>query len=77
MSMYQIELDKAKADVATLIQAALNGEEVIITQNDEPLLKLVRIVASKPRRRSGSAKGLVSMSEDFDEPLEDFREYME
>jgi antitoxin (DNA-binding transcriptional repressor) of toxin-antitoxin stability system len=77
IGMYQIELDKAKADVATLIQTALNGEEVIITQNDEPVLKLVRIVASKPRRRSGSAKGLIAMSEDFDEPLEDFREYME
>jgi antitoxin (DNA-binding transcriptional repressor) of toxin-antitoxin stability system len=75
--MYQIELDKAKADMATLIQTALNGEEVIITQNDEPVLKLVRIATSKPRRQSGSAKGLISLSEDFDEPLEDFREYME
>lgn len=31
---------------------------------------------SKPYRRAGSAQGLVWMSDDFDEPLEDFKEYM-
>ena len=29
------------------------------------------------RRRSGSAKGQISMSDDFDRPLEDFAEYSE
>ena len=33
-------------------------------------------VPTKGRRRPGSAKGLVHLSDDFDEPLEDFREYM-
>jgi prevent-host-death family protein len=74
--MYQIELDKAKAQIATLLQTALDGEEIVITQNDQPVLKLVPVMAAnKSARRSGSAKGLVSMSEDFDEPLEDFAEY--
>jgi len=27
-------------------------------------------------RRPGAAKGLIKMSPDFDEPLEDFKEYM-
>ena len=31
----------------------------------------------KPKnRKPGSAKGLIWMSEDFDEPLDDFKEYM-
>jgi hypothetical protein len=30
----------------------------------------------KATRTSGLAKGLVKMSDDFDEPLEDFKEYM-
>lgn len=30
----------------------------------------------RPRRGFGSAKGEIEMAEDFDEPLEDFREYM-
>lgn len=31
-------------------------------------------VAGK-RRKAGSAEGLIKMSDDFDEPLEDFEEY--
>ena len=30
-----------------------------------------------PRPRFGSAQGLITMSDDFDEPLADFEEYME
>ena len=29
------------------------------------------------KRTAGLAKGLIEMSEDFDEPLEDFKEYRE
>lgn len=75
--MYQIELDKAKSQIESLIQTALDGEEVIITRNDEPVLKLVPVSKSNTRRKAGSAKGMIRMSEDFDEPLEDFREYMQ
>ena len=74
--MYQIELEKAKAQIERLLQTALDGEEVVITQNEQPVLKLVSIASAKSRRQSGSAKGLITMSDDFDEPLEDFAEYM-
>jgi prevent-host-death family protein len=74
--MYQIELEKARAQIASLLQTALDGEEIIITQNEQPVLKLVPISSLKSRRRSGSAKGLITMSDDFDEPLEDFAEYV-
>lgn len=30
---------------------------------------------SKKRRKAGSAEGLIKMSTDFNEPLEDFEEY--
>ncbi len=30
----------------------------------------------KKNRQFGKFKGLISMSDDFDEPLEDFKEYM-
>ena len=75
--MYQIELGKAKGQLERVIQTALDGEEVVITQNQEPVLKLVPVPRSNGRRKAGSAKGLVSMAEDFDDPLEDFKEYMQ
>ena len=50
---------------------------VVITQNEQPVLKIVPVAAGQPRRRSGSAKGLLTMADDFDAPLDDFKEYME
>lgn len=35
------------------------------------------VPASKPHPQFGSARGLGFMTADFDEPLEDFKEYME
>ncbi len=31
---------------------------------------------AKTQRKAGLAKGLIKMKEDFDEPLDDFKEYM-
>lgn len=36
----------------------------------------VKEKASSPRK-AGLAKGLIQMKKDFDEPLDDFKEYME
>jgi antitoxin (DNA-binding transcriptional repressor) of toxin-antitoxin stability system len=74
--MQQIDINQAKTQLDSLFQSALNGEEVVITQNDLPILKLVPLARSMKRRQSGSAKGLISMSDDFNQPLDDFREYM-
>jgi len=74
--MYQVSLEEAKVQFLQLIQEAMQGQEIVITQNNVPRLKLVSIPKSKPRAQFGSAKGLISMSDDFDAPLEDFKEYM-
>jgi len=72
----QSAIEKAKAQIESLIQTALAGEEVVITRNEQPVLKLISISPVKSRRQSGSARGLITMSDDFNEPLEDFAEYM-
>jgi prevent-host-death family protein len=74
--MYEIELEKAKEQIESLLQAALEGEEIVITQNEQPVVKLLPVARAKPRPQFGSAKGLITMSDDFDEPLEEFEEYM-
>ena len=75
--MPQIEVTQAQQLLPQLIEAALGGAEIIITSNQAPLVKLAPVQSLKPRPQFGSAKGLVSLSDDFDEPLEDFREYMQ
>lgn len=76
--MQQIDLWEASQQLPDLIEAVLNGEEIVILKDDRPVVKLAPVEPVKRRpAKAGSAKGQVWMSEDFDEPLEDFKEYME
>lgn len=76
--MQLITLDQASKHLPEFIEAVMSGEEIIITKDDQPVAKLVAVPPPKKRRpaKAGSAKGLIEISEDFDEPLEDFKEYM-
>ena len=75
--MQQITLAEASQNLPDLIEAALKGEEIIIIKDNQPLVKLTPVPLFKRRRQPGSAKGLITISDEFDKPLEDFREYME
>ena len=52
------------------------GEEVVIARANQPLLKLVPYHARGRTLKPGSAKGQIWMSDDFDQPLDDFKDYM-
>ena len=54
---------------------AVKGEEIVITKDDLYGVKLVPIQRTKPRPQFGSGKGLITMADDFDEPMKDFEEY--
>jgi prevent-host-death family protein len=72
----QIEIHQAKNCLSELIQLANNGEDVVITQNDQPVVRLHAIKQPVKKRQLGALKGLVkSMNEDFDKPLPDFEHY--
>ncbi len=75
--MTQVTIHEAKTHLSKLIQMVLDGEEVIIAKRDKPLVKLVVIEEKKPQRQLGLHPGLVKfIADDFDEPLDDFAEYM-
>ncbi len=73
--MQRIELEHAQEHLLELVKQAANGEEVVITKDNQPLVKLISATGLKRQRQFGSAKGLILMSDDFDAPLEDFEEY--
>ena len=75
LSMSQIDVDQAKSCLDELIEQVSRGEEVVITKGNQPVARLSAIVKER-RRQFGSVKGEIWMSEDFDEPLDDFRDYM-
>lgn len=73
--MHQVNIQEAKDHLTDLIDAAVKGEEIVITKDDQHRVKLVPIQRTRPRPQFGSGKGLITMSDDFDAPLEDFEEY--
>lgn len=74
--MTQITLAEAALQLTDLIEAALGGEEIIIIKDNQQAVKLTPVLPVKRRRQPGSAKGLITIADDFDAPLEDFEEYM-
>ncbi len=76
MGEHAIDLSQAQARLAELVQEAARGEEVILTEGGEPVARIIPINRAQRPREFGSARGLIHMAEDFDAPLEDFREYM-
>lgn len=75
--MQQVDISVAQTQITELLQSALQGEEIIITRDNHPILKLIQVASQPKRRQRGSAKGQIWMAADFDEPLEDFKEYTE
>lgn len=73
--MSQFNIHVAKAHLSELIQKAMLGEEVVIARDNKPMVKLVALSPPKRQRTLGFAKGLVTIAPDFDEPLEDFKDY--
>lgn len=73
--MFQVTPDEAKARLAELIEAAMRGERVVIARDDAHAVQLVPVSSPPRQRHAGTAKGLITVRDDFDAPLPDFDEY--
>ena len=68
--MTSVSVHEAKTHLSRLIEKALGGEEIVITRNREPVVRLAP-VAGKRVRRPGRLKGLVHLDDSFFDPLPD------
>ena len=79
--MAPITILDAQANLGDLIHRLGPGQEVVITENDYPVARLVATESAqqpRPIPRLGTQPGSVLyMATDFDAPLDDFKEYME
>lgn len=74
-----ITLEEAQTSLAELIHRLMPGEEIVITENDRVVAKLVVPLAPSPPRkvpRLGTLRGTVLSMDHFDDPLEEFEEYL-
>ena len=71
-----LPLNEVKTRLSELVRRVEAGEEFVIRRGSKPVVRLVR----EPERRilpPGSIPGItVWMSDDFDDPLPEFEEYM-
>lgn len=78
--MATVTIQEAQATLMDLIHRLSPGDEVVITENDQPVARLVPTTPPAPPRRVdrlGTLRGTVLSMEHFDDPIEDFKEYME
>jgi len=69
----------AKTELSRLLRQAQAGKRFIITQRGIPVAELGPVAASgEPRKgKRGDMKGKIWIADDFCEPIEDMRDYME
>jgi antitoxin (DNA-binding transcriptional repressor) of toxin-antitoxin stability system len=77
-TMPTVTLQEAQSRLPDLIHNLSRDDEVVITENSQPVARLSR---NEPKTqwpcKAGSARGKIWMAPDFDAPLEEFKEYME
>jgi antitoxin (DNA-binding transcriptional repressor) of toxin-antitoxin stability system len=71
MSTKIVTVQEAEARLLELIALVEQGEEVVITYDDRPKVKLVPLVKPPQKRVFGQHRGQVKMSPDFNDPLPD------
>lgn len=74
--MSTVTIEEAQAKLPELIRKLTPGKEMLITENNQPVAKLVGHPAEKPRPLLGRCKGVLTILSDDDEHLDDFKEYM-
>ena len=78
--MATVSIEDAQARLPELIEQLHPGEELVITQDQKPVARLIAVGQREgppPRRQLDTLKGTVRhMAPDFDAPLDDFKEYM-
>jgi prevent-host-death family protein len=73
--MTQVNIHEAKTNLSKLIDKVMKGESVVISKSNKPVVKLVLVDELQTKRKLGTAQNLVKISDNFDEPLDDFEGY--
>ncbi len=72
-----VELEEAQAKLKEIIARLGPDDEVVITDHDKPVARLVGgRKASRPARQPGNCKGMIILQTEDDDHLKDFAEYM-
>lgn len=72
-----ITIDEAQANLKELIGKLASGDEIVITDNQRRVARIVgEAVTPNQRPGPGLCRGMITIVADDDEHLKDFAEYM-
>ena len=75
--MLNIDIKQADQCFSDLIEQSEKGTEIIITRKGKPIVRLIAVSGKQKKKRLfGSAKDYIKIADDFDKPLQDFKDYM-
>ncbi|MEO7206869.1 MAG: type II toxin-antitoxin system prevent-host-death family antitoxin [Steroidobacteraceae bacterium] len=70
--MKPINIYDAKTRFSELVDKAAAGQEVIVSRNGKPLVRITRLEGGQKQHiQFGTLKGKIKLSADFDAPLPD------
>jgi antitoxin (DNA-binding transcriptional repressor) of toxin-antitoxin stability system len=74
--MTMINLQDAQAKLPDLIHKLAPGDEVVITENDQPVARLIADRRPRKPRQPGNCNGMLTILQEDEEHLTDLAEYM-
>ncbi|MGK7945374.1 MAG: type II toxin-antitoxin system Phd/YefM family antitoxin [Microcystaceae cyanobacterium] len=70
----KVTIPQANQQFSKLMESVLQGEEILIVEDNDPSVPIARITAIHPTKKNripGQDRGKIMISPDFNEPLPD------
>ena len=67
--MESVNIYDAKTRLSQLVDKAAAGEDVVVSRNGKPLVRITALTPPKRRVKFGVLKGKLKIPRDFDDPL--------
>jgi prevent-host-death family protein len=71
-----VNMHAAKTSLSRLVKRAAAGEQILIANHGKPVAMLSRIPASSKKVPWDIFKGKIQMTDDFDAPLDELKDYV-
>ena len=66
-----VNVHQAKTHLSKLLERVRLGEEIVLAKAGKPVARMVPVADHTARRTPGSARGRITVHDDFDAPLPD------
>lgn len=73
---HTLSVEQAGAHLSELVGMLRPGDEIVLTEHDQPIARILPNKPSRLRRRPGSCKGMLVIREEDNGHLNDFGDYM-